>query len=263
MPIDPKRTAKKLLSYTKVPEMAQADSSDALERIADELEKAKVDVQKVEITNTPETQKIEIKCAEVVTIKGEKGDPGETGPRGEVGSQGFPGKDSIIPGLKGDKGDPGRDGVDGISPNVHEIAQVVLPQIVMPLDGRDGAPGKNGSPDTPEQVKDKLASLKGNDRLDASVIKNLPTPMGGGVIGRDIVRVYDLSSQLNGVLKTFSLPAFWRILDVRSSSFPYAFRPTTDYTTDGTANTITFTSEISASSTLAAEQTLYVLYITT
>lgn len=55
-------------------------------------------------------------------------------------------------------------------------------------DGKDGEngvsikgdPGQNGSPDTPIDVRDKLASLSGDDRLDASHIKNLPTGNGKG-----------------------------------------------------------------------------------
>jgi len=83
---------------------------------------------------------------------------------------------------------------------------------------------------------------------------------GGNASGGKIVRAYDLSSKLNGVLKTFSLPTFWRVISVHSSSFPNAFRPTTDYTTDGSAMTITFTSEIGAATTLATGQTITVIY---
>lgn len=61
--------------------------------------------------------------------------------------------------------------------------QELISKIKMPRDGVDGAPGepgqpgepgKDGSPDTAEQVRDKLETLKGEDRLDASSIKNLP-----------------------------------------------------------------------------------------
>ena len=82
---------------------------------------------------------------------------------------------------------------------------------------------------------------------------------GSGGIGGS-VRYHDISGELNGVLKTFSLPAFARVLSVQSSSFPNAFRETTDYTVDGSAFTITFTSEIEESTTLAAGQTITILY---
>lgn len=41
-------------------------------------------------------------------------------------------------------------------------------------DGKDGKPGKDGSPDKPTQIRDKLELLRGEERLDASAVKNLP-----------------------------------------------------------------------------------------
>lgn len=72
-------------------------------------------------------------------------------------------------GDKGDKGEPGIDGKDGIN-------------------GINGKDGRDGSPDTKYEIRDKLASLRGNERLDAKAIKNLAkevgsvtfTGMGGG-----------------------------------------------------------------------------------
>jgi hypothetical protein len=64
--------------------------------------------------------------------------------------------------------------------------QELIKAIQLPKDGKDGLdgaegpqgpPGQDGkdcSPDTSEQVRDKLEKLKGEDRLDASAIKNLP-----------------------------------------------------------------------------------------
>lgn len=61
------------------------------------------------------------------------------------------------------------------------VIERILSRIKIPQDGKPGEKGKDGSPDTPVQVKDKLESLKGDDRLDASAIKNLPrTQIGGG-----------------------------------------------------------------------------------
>lgn len=77
---------------------------------------------------------------------------------------------------------------------------------------------------------------------------------------RGAVKAYDISSQLNGVLKTFTLPAFWRVISVHSSSFPSAFRETTDYTTDANASTITFTSQIDASTALASGNSIIIVY---
>lgn len=124
----------------------------------------------------------------------------------------------------------------------------------------------------PTDIRDKLEEIKTEDeKLSIEAIKDLRKELdelkkaGGGrttVIAttRGAVKLYDLSDQLNGVLKTFSLPAFWRVIDVKSASFPHAFRPTTDYTTDGSAMTITFTSQIDATTTLATGQTLLVEY---
>lgn len=61
------------------------------------------------------------------------------------------------------------------------VIERILSRIKIPQDGKPGEKGKDGSPDTPVQVKDKLETLKGDDRLDASAIKNLPrTQIGGG-----------------------------------------------------------------------------------
>lgn len=72
---------------------------------------------------------------------------------------------------------------------LHEnLLQDVLKHIGTILQGKDGIDGKHGkdgigiigpagkdgSPDTAEQVRDKLESLKEENRLDASAIKNLP-----------------------------------------------------------------------------------------
>lgn len=60
--------------------------------------------------------------------------------------------------------------------------QTLIAGIRLPKDGKDGEdgkdgigePGKDGSPDTAEVVRNKLETLRGEDRLDASAIKNLP-----------------------------------------------------------------------------------------
>ena len=127
--------------------------------------------------------------------------------------------------------------------------------------------------DTPEQIRNKLEMLDGNERLKMEAIKDLKEKLeemekkipknvyvGGSAGGGRIVKSYDISSSLNGVLKTFSLPAFWRVISVHLSSFPNILRETTDYTTSASAMTITFTSEIDAGTSLATGQTLVVIY---
>jgi DNA repair exonuclease SbcCD ATPase subunit len=90
-------------------------------------------------------------------------------------------------------------------------------------------------------------------------ISQLPTGDGGGIVGRDLVRNYDLSGYLDGSTKTFNLPAIWSIVSVATSSFPNVLRPLIDYTYTG--QSITFTSEIDASTTLAAGQTVVITLV--
>lgn len=104
-------------------------------------------------------------------------------------------------------------------------------------------------------LRKELDELKKLARAKAIVVGS-----GGSSGGGRIVKSYDLSSFLNGVTKTFSLPAFYRIISVHSTSFPFAFRESVDWTSDASAMTITFTSEISASSTLASGQTITIIY---
>src|SRR3990167_8470741 len=144
--------------------------------------------------------------------------------------------------------------------------------------GKDFFDGKDGREIEPEEVRNKLESIKDEDeKLEIKAISHLREELdklekrlsskytggggGGGGGGGRIVKVYDASSQLNGVLKTFTLPAFWRVLHVELTSFPYgACRPDTDFTTDASAMTITFTAQIDASTQLAAGQSLIVEY---
>lgn len=124
------------------------------------------------------------------------------------------------------------------------------------------------------QIRDALEALKDNERLNIDSIdelrdeldtlrkeikkKNNVVFVGGTGGGGRIVKSYDLSSSLNGVLKTFSLPAMWRVISVHLSSFPNALREAIDYT--WTPTSITFTSEIAADSSLAEGQTCIVVY---
>jgi hypothetical protein len=132
---------------------------------------------------------------------------------------------------------------------------------------------KDGSPDTPEEIRNKLEKLYGENRLDKSAIRGLEeienaiidmknvggkTFMVGGK-ARNSIHIHDLSSQLNGVDKTFDLPSNFGIVGVWCSSMPNAFRPTIDYTEGN--KTITFTDEINAATTLATGQTLILQYI--
>lgn len=86
-----------------------------------------------------------------------------------------------------------------------KVADAVLKMVVIPAP-IPGAPGKDGSPDTPENIKEKLESLKGDDRLDARAIKNLPkTQIGGGHGPNSLKHLEDvsLSSPTNGQALTY------------------------------------------------------------
>lgn len=55
--------------------------------------------------------------------------------------------------------------------------QELIGKIKMPKDGVDGTngiDGLDGSPDSPIEVRNKLEALRGEERLDASAIRNLP-----------------------------------------------------------------------------------------
>lgn len=167
---------------------------------------------------------------------------------------------------KGENGRDGRNGKDGKDADEEKIIKETIDTLEKNL------------PAFGAQFRDGLELLKDEERLDASAIKNLDKiiePLmndvkfktitvgggGGGASGGGrIVKVYDLSPLLNGVTKTFTLPAFWRVISVHSSSFPNVFRPTIDYTTDASTMQILFTDEINAGSTLESGQSVVVVY---
>jgi len=179
------------------------------------------------------------------------------------GDQGIPGKDSVIPGPKGDDGKPGKNGKDGkngsdgLNGKNGEAGK----------DGSDGKDGKNGSPDKPKEVAAKLDTLE--DAVDMSVIKGLKYQIanlmnsirektvkqqGGG----DSIQSYDLSPLLDGATKSFTIPSHRKIVLITSSSAPFPFRPTVDYT--HTRTLLTFDPAIDAPSMLAAGQSVIIIY---
>lgn len=122
--------------------------------------------------------------------------------------------------------------------------------------------------ETPEQIRSKLEKLSGNERLDINVIRGLkelieeiPERPVKTFFGSGKTRIYikDLSSELDGVTKTFTIGTHLGIIGVWSSSSPFAFRPTVDYTEVG--RTIVFDASIDAAVSLATGQTLIVQYL--
>ena len=132
-------------------------------------------------------------------------------------------------------------------------------------DGIDGKDGVDGSPDTPIQIAEKLEILKGDNRLKLEAIKDLkeklealekrPIGRGGGARKVTYIKRENLSSQVNGTLKTFTLPKDTiEVIAVFGTQFPVNFNPGTDWTFSG--RTLTLTSEVGAPKT---GQTLYAL----
>lgn len=174
---------------------------------------------------------------------------------------GKPGKDANVDEVVAKASSIAVQEVTALIPTTEAVLKEVetnLPQLGLPIrDALELLPdGEKLKIEAIQDLREKLDEL---ERKIISTGKTIYVPTGGGGGGRTVY-VYDLSNQLDGVTKTFSLPAFWRIIGIQSSSFPGAFRPTTDYTSDSGASTITFTSEINAAGTLATGQTLIIQY---
>lgn len=135
--------------------------------------------------------------------------------------------------------------------------------------GKDGKPGKNGKDGTllsAGQVRDKLETLKGDDRLDISAVKGLDEKLeevkksaGTRVIAgpnANAVQFADLSSQCDGSNKTFVTPKYRHALMLISTQAPLLYKPTTDYTLGN--GKIILTAAVDAPAT---SQTLILLYI--
>lgn len=151
-----------------------------------------------------------------------------------------------------------KDGEPGKDADEEKIVEDVLAKIKLPEYEKFILDGKGG------QIVDEINALdlSEENKIDAKHIKNLPKSTNSGnmaFVNRGQVLVQDLSPQLDGVTKTFLLPLFRNVVMVTSTSFPFTFRPTIDYTVSG--SNITFTSEVVASTTLQSGQTLLVLYI--
>ena len=123
--------------------------------------------------------------------------------------------------------------------------------------GEDYRNALEALPDGEKLVIDAIEGLR--EELE-KVRKEKSVAVGGGIVGRDLFQDIDLSAQLNGVTKTFNIPAVWNIISVHTSSFPNALRKNIDFTY--TPQTITFTDEIDAGTTLAAGQTVVLTVVT-
>ena len=125
--------------------------------------------------------------------------------------------------------------------------------------------------DTAEEIKDKLESLYGEDRLDVKAIKGIEDEMekirkiakesksvtlfGGGGSRGTVLRKHSLSSQCDGNNKAFSLPIDTRdVIGLFGSQFPIQFDPSGDWTFEG--RTLTLGASVEAPK---AGQTLWAL----
>ena len=167
---------------------------------------------------------------------------------------------------------------DGETPSDERLLKLITPLVQPPPDFQlrrlikplipKPVKGDSGSPDTGEEIivkinndksdrlirKEKVEGLANIENMARTADANSRSFMNTG----SYVYAQDISDQLNGILKTFTLVSNAKVILAFGSSTPGVFRPTTDYTTTG--STITFTSEITAASTLATGQTVIILY---
>lgn len=179
--------------------------------------------------------------------------------KGEIGSQGPKGDrgDTIIgpQGEEGRKGDRGDRGLDGITPKPLTFLDLSKKQ-KLELQGEKG----DAKEDNAEEIKEKLQSLVGAERIDASAIKNLPRggkrgmSRGGGLAAN---KVDNFTSLTDGATKVFTLsfePKAGTVM-LYSTQFPVIYDPDTDFTISGL--TVTLTSAVGAPQT---GQTLVATY---
>ena len=118
------------------------------------------------------------------------------------------------------------------------------------------------STDEDEYLIDK-SHIKGIKEIEKDIteLKKRGAGINAGIVGRDVFKDIDLSSQLDGVTKTFNIMAVWNIINVSLSSYPYgALRKGIDYT--WTPTSITFTNEIDATTQLSVGQKCILTVVT-
>src|SRR3990167_748936 len=127
---------------------------------------------------------------------------------------------------------------------------------IIPRDGKDGRLIAS------EEIRNKLESLQGEERLDKSAIKGLEEMVKERVVVRNggpnanAVQFADLSSQCDGANKTFTTPKYRYALMLISTQFPVLYRPTVDFTLGN--GQIILTDAVVAQ---ASDQTFIFLYI--
>lgn len=153
------------------------------------------------------------------------------------------------------------------------------------LEIKDGLDGKDAEPIDETEIAENASKMALNamkeQKLSIDTIKGLKKKLkhileeleeikkrknnnnviytGGGGVGKHNVVAHDLSGSLSadGSVRTFNLPAFWKIISINLSSFPNILRPDVDFTVSGMQ--IVFTSEVPAMS-ISFGQTVIILY---
>ena len=141
-----------------------------------------------------------------------------------------------------------RDGIDGKDADEELIREKVVKELSGVFKSKDKEINR-----LQDQV-DKLREL--TTRLKDWASKGGGRVIYGGVMRHSTVKNIDISGDLDGSTKTFSIEPVRSVISVACSSFPHILRPTIDYTMNARNTKITFTSEIDAASTLATGQTV-------
>jgi hypothetical protein len=260
---------KKLDSFLKKTELSNnLPLFEVLQDINETLKVlAKKEMPEIPPLEIPDTHRVVIEGVEVLSIKGDKGDRGDTPQKGvdyytpeeveEIRGEVTPRK-----GVDYRDGKDGEDGAPGETPRIDydtiirestkKTEEALRPLVPKSEDI------KNDIIKSGETIRDSLESLEGERKLDKSAIKGLGEELSnletriqripsrsGGARKITYVKRHNLSSQVDGATKTFSLPKDTiEVLGVWGTQFPINFNPGTDWTFSG--NTLTLTDEVSA-----------------
>lgn len=148
----PELTPKQLKNLERLARVVDGGNVGVLEHLIELEDELSAKIDRVEAA-IPDLDTV---AEKMKGVDGKDGVAGPQGAKGDKGDRGEPGQ-----GVQGAQGKPGKDGRDGRDGRDA-------------IDGMDGKDGLNGSPDTAEDIRNKLELLDGEDRLDAKYIKNLP-----------------------------------------------------------------------------------------
>lgn len=231
-----------LLNQLHITEESLNEKIDLTENRIEVLEDKFVKAPTVAFTDETKIEKIATRLAtKMATIekgdRGDKGDKGDNPTKGELISLIIP----LIPKVKDGHTPTDEELVDIIKPL---IPKVEIPEIKLP------------EPETSDKIRNKLESLKGDDRLNKDAIKGLKEEIEMlkqsivsiraskrmGMRKVPIIKRENLTSQVNGVTTTFTLPRDTvAVVGVFSTQFPITF-DSADFSLSG--NTLTLNTGI-------------------